>query len=810
MVPLFLLLGTAYIHLSKVAAWYPPSTFHHTIRNRIDLRATSINKETTYEYNGEVVGSTGKIGSYILHSLNCKKDPNPAFPYDQYQYSRAFATPRGLAPGCLSKQDSPIYACIPSSSIRDVWDATVPNRRKDLVFLCNCIPSRHLDLLTDENTVEVTIAILHFGASKDQSGPKASCSLESPPTVIYGKHANTLSKLLEKDNIPVAVANSAQELQTAAVKKLAWSSLMWLLCHDISPNEKPLTVKDVHTAHSDKLQMLVKEIIPPLEALGQESWTEHESGSSKYALTTEDMMNYLETYSKSISEGNVTPNRDLALEEIHERNGLILSLMDKTERNDSYHLEVIRRVVGDELATQLKISNVLPRNDNNAVDTTRMQCSASNLSFLTKKQPTDNRPDGASNKSVIVIGAGMIGSSIAYHLSLRNINVTVMDINNNILPDNSSDDINIGTATSSSFAWLNANDKAPLSYMQLNSLGMETWRRHELLKKYPIWSGSLIRRARNKETDATMSPYYACIGPLCSEEVASLEPGINWATHKASTDEDIFYFPHEGHVDPTEAVKALRLSAQSNGVSFMQGVKINEVVSNDQGRVIGVRYSDSSNTNQKFLQADIVIVAAGANTSTSLLRGANLPLKDEPGVLAYTKSKNEVGDKNVLQRIFVDTVSQSHVLRRPDGTLVIGGGQLIVGGESTLDNGCITESTNRNDYNIIGAAMLETVTKSVKPLELPEVSNDTPVRITRANHPMPSDGLPAVGFIDSSGIYAAVTHSGITLGPLLGELAAYEVHSSLASYPNNHEPLSLLNILDDYRPSRFKDLIQAR
>ena len=40
--------------------------------------------------------------------------------------------------------------------------------------------------------------------------------------------------------------------------------------------------------------------------------------------------------------------------------------------------------------------------------------------------------------------------------------------------------------------------------------------------------------------------------------------------------------------------------------------------------------------------------------------------------------------------------------------------------------------------------------------------------------PMPVDGLPIVGPA-VAGLYVVVTHSGMTLGPLLGELAAAEL-----------------------------------
>ena len=39
--------------------------------------------------------------------------------------------------------------------------------------------------------------------------------------------------------------------------------------------------------------------------------------------------------------------------------------------------------------------------------------------------------------------------------------------------------------------------------------------------------------------------------------------------------------------------------------------------------------------------------------------------------------------------------------------------------------------------------------------------------------PVPKDGLPMVGWVD--GVYAATMHSGITLGPLIGQLVAAEV-----------------------------------
>ena len=60
------------------------------------------------------------------------------------------------------------------------------------------------------------------------------------------------------------------------------------------------------------------------------------------------------------------------------------------------------------------------------------------------------------NSTSGLVGAGMIGSSLAYHLSVRGVNVTVLDQRTNLLPSDDGSykdhDIDPGTATSASFA----------------------------------------------------------------------------------------------------------------------------------------------------------------------------------------------------------------------------------------------------------------------------------------------------------------------------------------------------------------------
>lgn len=840
---------------------------------------------TTRYPGGEVIGSTGKVGSYILHRLNEPSAvPIPAIPSsddddDRHRYSansneeryypqsqNAAAVPRGVAPGCLSPDGAPLYACTTSSSITDVWSSTLPHRRKDLVFLCNCVPSRHLVAPWCDPPGDVTVAILHFGVSHDHHDCASSSSSQmlptprlhqsptSPPTVVYGRHAIALGELLRRDGVHVVIARSPREVQVAAARKLAWSSLMWLLCcRSDGDGVGPMPVKDVHQSKSNQLRRLVEEIMPSLDALASETWA-GDDGKTEYSRedmpdddiracsigSVQDILDYLKTYSMSISGGNVIPSRDLAMREIHDRNGLLLSLMraragENDEGKTSEHINLIRQIAGEEIFAQCLEANITgarkgQSNTHPDESCQRIKFTSSNLEFLL--HPTDVASnDSSTAQSAVIVGAGMIGSSIAYHLSMRGVKVTVMDQNRNLLPPGEDDDgcedhdIDPGIATSSSFGWLNANDKSPLSYKQLNQMGMEVWRRHDVLKHAPVWCGSLVRTARHDGREAARSsPHYSRVGPLELEEARRLEPGVEWpsvgTTINSSDESQIHFYPEEGHVDPLEAVKELRSSARRNGVDFVGGAQINNLIRDETGKVVGVEYNiiSAHPVKPSKATADIVVIAAGANSSNPVLGVGpdHLQLLDQPGVLAYALTSNSSMEKGwVLQRIFVDTIAQAHMLRRTDNTIVIGGGQLVVGGndDKTLHSTNTQEGSRKfilREDNLLGHAMVENAVMAMLPHELQPLpasagSGYELVRVSRANRPVPYDGLPVLGFVEQ-GLYVAVTHSGITLGPLIGELSAYEVwRNNITPALDGHGMAHRgFRILDTYRPSQTR------
>lgn len=110
----------------------------------------------------------------------------------------------------------------------------------------------------------------------------------------------------------VSVVESWTEMRKMAARKLLWASCMWLLCHDSSPT--PLTVKEVLELKQEEVERLVKELLPSLSSL-----TGSKDGDSETLL--EEVLSYMTAYSLSMPQA--IPSIDLAMAELHDRNGIV-------------------------------------------------------------------------------------------------------------------------------------------------------------------------------------------------------------------------------------------------------------------------------------------------------------------------------------------------------------------------------------------------------------------------------------------------------------------------------------------------------
>jgi glycine/D-amino acid oxidase-like deaminating enzyme len=190
-----------------------------------------------------------------------------------------------------------------------------------------------------------------------------------------------------------------------------------------------------------------------------------------------------------------------------------------------------------------------------------------------------------------------------------------------------------------------------------------------------------------------------------------------------------------------------------------------EVVGLDvpNGRLRAVKTSSGD------IEADVLVVACGVDTpKVAAMAGLTVPLMRSPGVLFHSEPQPMAIDRVLLTPI-------GNVKQKPDGRIVTG-----------LDFG---PSSNEHPTKEDGTAFFKMMSSIVPALAAAPVE-----KVTVGYRPLPKDSYPIVGFPQGRrDIYVTVMHSGITLGPLVGRLAAMEILDDVRVEP-----------LAPYRLERFK------
>jgi glycine/D-amino acid oxidase-like deaminating enzyme len=354
----------------------------------------------------------------------------------------------------------------------------------------------------------------------------------------------------------------------------------------------------------------------------------------------------------------------------------------------------------------------------------------------------------AARPHVLIVGAGIVGASIAWHLVRTGARVTVTDANE---PG--------GLATRHSWAWINASWGNPEPYFRLRVRAMDEWRRLE--KQVPdirvAWVGGLLwelppEQLRKFEVGHTAWGYD--IRRVERAEVRRLEP------HLVNPPESALYAPAEGAVEPLPATLALLAAAQALGATVIANNPVCSLRLH-AGRVTGVETSIGS------LEADEVVVAAGiATTDLAATAGVTLPVTASPGLLVRTQPHPK--------RLNGLVMSPAVQLRQtPEGR--------FIAAASFEDGGADADGA-------AAVAVFDTIRGMIT-----LSSTLLPESHVVGRRPIPRDGFPAVGRpAGISGLYVAVMHSGITLAPAIGRFVADELLTSRRD-----------SLIEPYGPERF-------
>ena len=374
------------------------------------------------------------------------------------------------------------------------------------------------------------------------------------------------------------------------------------------------------------------------------------------------------------------------------------------------------------------------------------------------------------HSNVAVVGAGILGASIAWNLGRRGVNVTLIDKSR---PGQG--------ASSHSFAWINAGAKEPIGYHNLNRRSLEMWTRFAAAigddgdpdsvglrwggkvswESDPMAAGGLLARVRQLQSWGYPTRL------LDAGELRELEPSLD-VGHVAAAE----YSPNEGQVEPQMVVDACLRRLGEMGCDIVLEAEVMGFEKDGDGRIQGLLTPSGSRT------VDAVVIAAGtATTLLASLAGVNVPQAESPGVVIRTNPLPPllINVPIVYAPPLGDGRREIHLRQCADGRLMIGEGD--------------QESLAEDDSQAHADDLLARACRY-----LPALQGAQAVPVPVGWRPMPLDGYPVLGFApEAPNLYVALTHSGVTLAPALSQLAAQEISGGTPADA----------VLGPYRPQRF-------
>lgn len=372
---------------------------------------------------------------------------------------------------------------------------------------------------------------------------------------------------------------------------------------------------------------------------------------------------------------------------------------------------------------------------------------------------------------IAVIGAGIIGACIAARLAEKNAQVLLLD----------KGEPGHGT-TNASYAWINANRKLPRAYYDLSVAGMAEYQRlawqHAPATWYHrdgnlIWYANPVESAELTERVVRLKAWgYAAELLPAAAAITDLEPILRGGD--TDPESQIAWFPQEAWVEALAMTDRLVAATRNAGGRVLTGPE-REVagIARDADRVTAITLRGG-----QTLPVRAVVNAAGAGGSAvAALVGRDLPMQDSPGMIVRATLPDGV---DTLTRLNDREV----IAMRPDGP-----GRVLI----ALDVEAVAELQGLPygplpvDHPLVGRVMRLAADAA------PALAVAQPVEAIIAPRPMPADGYPSVGGVPNiPGYYEAITHSGVTLAPLIGRALAAVI---LGQPP---DPL-----FAPYRPDRF-------
>ena len=371
---------------------------------------------------------------------------------------------------------------------------------------------------------------------------------------------------------------------------------------------------------------------------------------------------------------------------------------------------------------------------------------------------------GGSKADVLIIGGGVIGCSIAYHLACRKVKTNVLEAGDLAAGSSGACDglvflqskkpgVHLDLAVASRERFLRLQDELPWP-IEFSACGglvvVEGQAQMQAMRDF-------VRRQAQGGLEISL---------LDSKQARELEPelcaDIAGATWSAL----------DGQVNPIALTQGLALGAKERGAEILTGTEVTAFV-RDKNRVRAVH------TNHGRFEASLVVLAAGVWTAgLGAMLGMHVPIVPRKGQLAVTQPAGTLLRHPML--------SATYIAAKFDPQLA-GSGEQGVSMEQTAHNTLLLGSTREfagfdrgtTSQGMIGIAKrCAAIVPVLKELQV--------IRSFAGLRPYTPDGLPILGPAPGvDNVYIAAGHEGdgIALAPITGELMAQMIVEGKTHFP---------------------------
>ncbi|UII55655.1 FAD-binding oxidoreductase [Cytobacillus spongiae] len=340
----------------------------------------------------------------------------------------------------------------------------------------------------------------------------------------------------------------------------------------------------------------------------------------------------------------------------------------------------------------------------------------------------------------IIIGAGVVGNSIAFHLSERSQEgILVLDKK-----------FPLSGTSGSTQAWVWVHNKNPSWYAEFSMYSAELY--PYLSKKigdveYKRTGGlSPFFSEKDRDKAIKLAEAYREIGInikiLTREEVLEKEPFLNPAVAGAT------FSKVDGNVNPFRLVDLLMRAAKKQGVEYSYHSMVTGVEKKNDYYIV--------ESNKGIYRCKKLIIASGTwSREVGKMLEINIPINQLRGQILVTEP---------LQPFLNYTISGMR--QANNGEVLIGYSMENAGFNRATTLDVIQETANLAQHYV------------------PAIRKAKIVRAFSGIRAMPEDGFPILGKVPGKdNLYVAATHSGITLSPIIGTLLTELIIDGETSIP---------------------------